>query len=250
MSQAASVFGHYGAEEREPRQWWTAVLASSVLYVGIGLLLVAVGAGTKQLVKEKPVDVTFVEKVVKPEPPPPPPPPPEPVEVKPAPPPPPVVPKDMKVRKLDKPPPPKELVAPKEMPLEAPKEADPSLDKGIAVYGEGEGDPAGLEGGYRTGGQSGPVALPEGAVAPVPSKSNAQPPYPKAAKHAGKTGSVTLKIVITAEGRVASVEVMEGEEPFLTAAVDTVKTWRYQPARHNGRAISIYRIIKVGFRLS
>ena len=45
----------------------------------------------------------------------------------------PVVRPDQKVRKLDKPPPPKEMVAPKAMPQDAPREADPSKDKGVAV---------------------------------------------------------------------------------------------------------------------
>jgi protein TonB len=247
----SSTFGHYGRTEPVPRRWFTAFFASSTIYVGLGIVAAALGVGSRQMATEKPVDVTFVEKVVKPEPPPPPPPNPE--VVKPAP-PPPVVPKEMKVRKLDKPPPPKELVAPKEMPKEAAKEADPSLDKGIAVFGEpGEGDPAGLEGGYQAGAggvQNGPIALPQGAVAPKPLKSNEPPAYPKTARNAGKTGSVTLKIVISADGHVTDVQVVEGEEPFVSAAVEVVKKWRYEPAHYKGQAIAVYRIIQVGFKLN
>src|SRR5262245_42234028 len=130
MSGELSTFSHYGRPEESPHNWVVAVLGSSALYVLGGVVLVALSAITKQIIVKKKVELKFVETVIKEEPPPAPPP--KPVEIekpKPAPAAAPVIPKDMKVRKLDKPPPPKELVAPKEMPQEAPKEADPSQDK-------------------------------------------------------------------------------------------------------------------------
>jgi protein TonB len=163
MSSAYQGFAGYGQGDESPRSWLGAVAASGVIYTAIALAVVFIGAKATEMVQEKQVDVTFVEKIVKEEPPPPPPPAPKIVD-KPTPPPAaaPVIPKDMKVVKLDKPPPPKELVAPKEMPKEAPTEADPSQDKGIAVYGEpGAGDPAGLEGGMDGGAAGGSV----GAIA-------------------------------------------------------------------------------------
>ena len=176
------------------------------------------------------------------------------VEAKPPPAAAPVIPKDMKLRKLDKPPPPKELVAPKEMPKEAPKEADPSQDKGIAVYGEpGEGDPAGLEGGMQggvVGGQVGAIALPEDALPPMPSTANVPPAYPQEARAVGKTGTVILKVIILANGKVADVQVMRGDEPFVSAAVQAVKRWQYEPARYRGQPITVYRIIQIPFKLN
>src|SRR5262249_33845178 len=199
----------------------------------------------------KSVDITFVEKIARPEPPPPVSPP---VQQQAPPAAAPVIPKDMKVRKLDKPPPPKELVAPKAMPQAAPKEADPSQDKGIAAYGEpGTGDPAGLEGGAQggvAGGQVGAIALPEDAEAPLPAKSNSPPAYPQEARATGKTGTVILKVVILADGRVADVQVMRGDEPFVSAALAAVKTWKYEPARYKGQPISVYRIIQIPFKLN
>ena len=145
-----------------------------------------------------------------------------------------------KIRKLDKPPPPKELAAPKEMPAEAPKEVDAALDKGIAVYGEGKGDVAGLEGG-RAGGVAGgrigaDLAIPEDADPPVPSAFNTKPDYPQDAIAANQTGVVTLKVVILADGTVSDVEVMRGEEPFVSAALEAVKQWKYEPAKYKGQA--------------
>ena len=253
MDETLSAFGHYGEMEHVPRHWLAALFTSSAVYVAVAILALAIGTATKQMVIEKPVDVTFVEKIAKPEPPPPPPPVLE-EKPKPAPAAAPVVPKDMKVRKLDKPPPPKELVAPKEMPKEAPKEADPSQDKGIAVYGEpGDGDPAGLEGGMKggvVGGQVGAIALPEDAEPPMPAKSNVPPVYPQEARANGKTGMVILKVVILANGKVADVQVMRGEEPFVSVAVAAVKAWHYEPARYKGQPITVYRIIQIPFKLN
>jgi protein TonB len=199
--------------------------------------------------------VTFVETVVKEPPPAPPAPAPAakpqaPAAMAP------VVRPDQKIRQLDKPPPPKPMAVPKEMPTAAPKEADPSEDKGVAVYGEpGKGDAAGLEGGVTQGGTlgglvGGAIALPEDGVPPVPIASNAIPPYPQEARAAGKTGTVILKVVILADGRVADVQVMRGEEPFVSAAVKTVKSWRYSPAQFKGQAITVYRIIQIPFKLT
>jgi periplasmic protein TonB len=247
-------FSNYAASQNEGAQHWLAALgSSSIVYVVLAVLLVTVGTATKRMVEEKPPEVTFVETVVK-EPPPPAPvveakPPPK---VAPAPAAAPVVPKDMQVRKLDAPPPAKELVAPSEMPLAVPQEVDASLDKGIAVYGDGAGDVAGIEGGIaggEAGGELGPVELPEGADPPKPSKRNLKPQYPTLALTERRTGLVILKVVIDADGHISNVNVLRGEEPFTKPAVAAVKKWRYEPARFNGKEIAVYRIIQIPFKI-
>jgi protein TonB len=148
------------------------------------------------------------------------------------------------------------MLAPREMPKEAPQEADPSQDKGVAVYGEpGKGDPAGLEGGVSEGGVvggqvGGAIALPDDAEPPMPARSNAVPAYPQEARASGKMGTVVLKVIILADGSVARVEVMRGEEPFVSAALATVKSWKYSPARYKGQPIAVYRIIQIPFKLT
>lgn len=253
MSAATATFGSYLGSGAGGRNWGTSLLASAVIYAAIGAVALVLGGRKVVRIAEKVVDVRFVERVLKEEPPP------EPV-VPPVPQAPaavaPVVRPDQKVRRLDKPPPPKPLVAPKEMPAAAPREADPSEDKGIAVYGEGgKGDPAGLEGGLAQGGMLGGqvggfVAVPEDAIPPVPARGNPIPPYPQEARAAGRTGTVVLKVFILADGRVADVVVMRGEDPFVGAAVQTVRTWKYEPARYKGQAISVYRIVQIPFKLT
>jgi len=255
MSQTSSAFQAYSGVGLSERRWGPSLLTSSAVYLAIGLVAMVLGGKQAMQAAKKAVEVTFVQTVVKE--PPPAPAAPAPVEKPQAPAAmAPVVRPDQKVRQLDKPPPPKRMDVPKEMPKEAPKEADASEDKGVAIYGQpGKGDAAGLEGGVSEGGTlggivGGAIALPEDGVPPVPVASNTIPPYPAEARAAGKTGTVILKVVILADGRVADVQVMRGDEPFVSAAVKTVKTWRYTPAQFKGQAITVYRIIQIPFKLT
>lgn len=246
----------YGEGEQAPRPWFSALFTSSILYVGFAILATVVGLGTRKMVAEREVEVKFVEQVAKVEPPPPAAA--KPVEVKPVPPKvetkrpaaAAVVPKGMKVRKLDQPPP-KTLAAPTDMPLDRPAEVDASLDKGVGVYGDYvEGDVAGIEGGVE-GGVAGGVygALPQGASAPRPSRGNVQPKYPRDARKAGKVGLVRLKVIVTAEGQVEDIQLVDGEAPFAEAALQAVRKWRYQPAKYQGETIAVRRVIEVYFKL-
>ena len=49
---------------------------------------------------------------------------------------------------------------------------------------------------------------------------------------------------------MGSVKIVRGEEPFASAAVEAVKSWRYEPARYKGLPISVYRTFQVTFRLT
>jgi protein TonB len=100
------------------------------------------------------------------------------------------------------------------------------------------------------GGSVGAIALPEDADPPVPDEANVKPEYPQTARADGRTGTVVLKVIIRADGSVAEVQVMRGEEPFVSSAVAAVKKWKYAPARFKGQAITIYKIIQIPFKLT
>lgn len=255
MSERTAEFDLFGVAELErPRRWGISLFISIAAYVGVVGAAVVLGPKAVVRLAQKPVDVTFVEKVVEPAPPPAPPPP----EAAPLPPAAaaPVPRPEQKVRRVEPPPRPKKFVAPREMPKEVPKEADPSEDKGVAAVGdEGKPDPAGLEGGVTRGGVvggtvGGAIQLPDDAIPPKPLKTNAIPQYPQQARADGRTGAVLLEIVVLADGTVGSVKVVRGEEPFASAAVETVKKWRYDPARYKGLPISVYRTFQVTFQLT
>ena len=56
--------------------------------------------------------------------------------------------------------------------------------------------------------------------------------------------------MILADGTVANVQVLRGDEPFVGAALQAVKRWKYEPARYKGQPIAVYRIIQIPFKLT
>jgi len=232
MSEVSSTFGHYGATEDVRRPWFSAGIGSILLYIGIIAGALALGVGQSKITTEKPVDVKFVEEIEKP------------TEVPTVAPTPPPAPPTAKPR------PKKAMEAPKELPKEVPAEAEPVKQEVPTVWLPSEADYAA---GFSTaGGQRREIReedLP-GAIRARPMRGNQPPPYPKTARNAGKEATVTLKIRITVDGRVTDVQGIEGEEPFTSSAVHTVERWRYRPASSKGKPISVYRIIKIGFRLA
>ncbi len=153
------------------------------------------------------------------------------------------------------------IEAPKEVPKVQAKEAPPSeavAARTVAVGGTGNGTGTAI-GGQNTEEESaapvavsatgGPINLPEDAEPPEPDDNNALPEYPEAARASGAEAVVILKIVIQKDGSVGKINVMRGEEPFLSAALAVIKTWRYSPATMEGKAISTYKVVKIPFRL-
>lgn len=237
------------------------VAASFVL--GAFVVLVAVIASSHPLeeLKPKQVDVSFR----------PPPPPPEPVRIEQQPPPPP------KLNKPKPPPPPvlvaealpppqaapapaaAAMVAPKEVPKEAAPESDTAV-AAIAVAVGGTGDGSGTALGsddaeesaapvVASAGSSGPVNLPEDAEPPEPSENNAQPEYPESARTTGQEAKVVLKVVVETDGSVGRVQVLKGEEPFVSSALAVVKTWKYEPATLDGVPLAVFKIVSITFSL-
>ncbi|HEY3235955.1 MAG TPA: TonB family protein, partial [Polyangiaceae bacterium] len=65
--------------------------------------------------------------------------------------------------------------------------------------------------------------------------SVAAPEYPK-----GSSGNavVILELVINPSGEVQDARVVDGEEPFATAAVQAARAWRFEPARRKGQPVA------------
>jgi len=238
-------------DTQSARRFALSAVASLGVCALLGVGAVMVGQQVHQVIQEKRVDVVFR----------PPPPPPVVVEVKPPPPPPPPPPKP----KAKPPPPPTvaapaAMLAPKEIPVEKPPETDAAnavAAAPIAVGGTGALVAGALVTGINSTGTVGgsltpraaPINLPESATPPRELDSNVSPEFPADMRSRGQEGLVILKIVVDEEGRVGTVKVMRGEEPFVGAAVAAVKAWRYSPALVAGQPTSVYRIVKIPFRL-
>jgi protein TonB len=251
-------------EVSDLRKRLTVAFVGATVALGAFVVLVSVVASSQPLeeLKPKQVDVSFR----------PPPPPPEPVRVEQAPPPPP------KVNRPKPPPPPvaaaappapapaaapaaAPMVAPKEIPKAAAPESD-TVVAAVTVAVGGTGDGSGTAVGTASNdddesaapviakaGAAGPVNLPEDAEPPEPNDDNAQPEYPESARATGVEARVVLKIVVELDGRVGRVQVLKGEEPFVSAALAVVQGWSYQPATLEGAPIAVFKIVNITFAL-
>ncbi len=154
------------------------------------------------------------------------------------------------------------IEAPKQMPTAPVKEASADqavAARNVAVGGTGDGSGTAVKGGAAERGDDespapvvatgGPVTLPEEAEPPEPADDNVMPEYPEVARASGAEAVVVLKIVIEKNGTVGKIAVMKGEDPFVAAAIAAVRTWKYTPATLDGAAISIFKVVKIPFRI-
>jgi len=80
---------------------------------------------------------------------------------------------------------------------------------------------------------------------------NPAPRYPLIARRNGEQGTVTLRVLVTREGVPArvTVEQTSGSRALDAAALETVKTWRFVPARRGGEEIEAWVLVPIVFRL-
>ena len=156
-----------------------------------------------------------------------------------------------------------------------PPEIDPAVLPGQGENnGSGSGNGQGFEGSERGcegcrpgpggGGGDGSDGTPDGAGVLDVTTAGLEPPvvipstrvhpdYPEIARKARVSGSVLLLIVIDAEGRVGSIEVLDTPDArfgFDLAAIQAVKRWRYRPARLAGRAVAVQASVRIEFTLA
>ena len=81
--------------------------------------------------------------------------------------------------------------------------------------------------------------------------SSVKPLYPAGAEAAGIEGTVLLRAVISVEGNLLGVSVMNTsvDAELAKAAMDAVQQWRYQPTLLNGEPVEVVTTIAVTFRL-
>ena len=93
-----------------------------------------------------------------------------------------------------------------------------------------------------------PVAVRVGGDVRMPVKiRNVDPAYPSIARAARVGGSVVLDAVITDEGRVTGVRVVNSAPLLDEAAMVAVWQWQYEPALLNGVAVPVSATINVTF---
>lgn len=83
------------------------------------------------------------------------------------------------------------------------------------------------------------------------SASNQKPAYPNMSKRLSEQGTVVLRVLVKADGTAGEVEVKSSSSyPRLDqAAIDAVKTWRFNPAKIDGKAIDEWYQVPIPFKL-
>lgn len=100
------------------------------------------------------------------------------------------------------------------------------------------------------------VALaPQAAVVPprfdAAYLDNPPPPYPSLARRLGEQGRVTLRVLVSAEGAAAQVELKNssGSLRLDQSALGAVKRWRFVPAKQGTQAIAAWVLVPISFTL-
>ena len=103
-----------------------------------------------------------------------------------------------------------------------------------------------------------PAASEASSAAPVIAPSfdatylrNPPPQYPLLARRKGEQGTVMLRVLVRRNGEPGSVslEQTSGSERLDAAALDTVRRWRFVPARQNGQPVDAPVLVPIVFRL-
>lgn len=123
--------------------------------------------------------------------------------------------------------------------------------KVVAEGGTGTGESSEAGGGEGAGSGSGSAqGVP---VTPPRIVSSVRPPYPSSARNASIEGTVYVKMLVNASGKVedAFVSQSSGNAALDESAVNTVYKWRFSPARDTFKEkVSCYITIPVNFRLN
>lgn len=132
------------------------------------------------------------------------------------------------------------------------------------LFSTGDLPIAGAPGGSGSGGAGGDGRRPGGKQVAVAGDSTGltsfarpaggyqtPPRYPDSARRQGIEGETLLRFQVQASGRVTSVSVAQsaGHVELDRAAIEAVKTWRFEPARRGREAVAVWVTLPVRFRL-
>lgn len=79
--------------------------------------------------------------------------------------------------------------------------------------------------------------------------SHVEPVYPMIAQRARVQGTVTLRAIISTQGTIESLHVVEGHPILVAAAMDAVKQWRYRPYMLSGQPVEVETTVFVNFHM-
>ncbi len=113
--------------------------------------------------------------------------------------------------------------------------------------------PAAIEAGAPRA-DSGPPAPPAPFVPPrfdADYLQNPPPPYPPLARRMGEQGRVVLRVLVSPEGLPERVELRtsSGSPRLDESALETVRQWKFVPARQGDQAVPAWVLVPISFTL-
>jgi len=80
---------------------------------------------------------------------------------------------------------------------------------------------------------------------------NPSPPYPAISRRFGEQGRVLLRVNVDAEGRAGEVQLhtSSGSPRLDQSALDTVRRWKFVPARRGQEPVAAWVLIPIAFTL-
>ena len=83
-------------------------------------------------------------------------------------------------------------------------------------------------------------------------KESPRPAYPESAHREGKQGRVLLQVLVDQQGKAKAVEISSssGSETLDNAAAQTIKRWRFYPARLGDQPVEFLLLIPIDFLLT
>lgn len=78
---------------------------------------------------------------------------------------------------------------------------------------------------------------------------NPKPPYPRLSSKLGEAGRVFLRVLVKADGTVRELDLHKssGYERLDSSALNTVRNWRFVPARQGSRPVDGWVIVPINF---
>ncbi len=96
--------------------------------------------------------------------------------------------------------------------------------------------------GFRPAGTFVPASIMEGRLLSAPLS-----PHLRVSPDAGLKGLVILEANISTTGQVEDLNVLGGSKSLRSAAIDTVRNWKYKPFLRNGVPVEVRTIVRVDF---
>jgi TonB family protein len=141
--------------------------------------------------------------------------------------------------------------------VEAPSLNPHAIRLAAGTHGPFPGPFAASAGGATAGGPPGSAAADNSALPsadqvdqpPREPAGNPQPEFPERERQLGIEGEVVMELLIDESGRVIDVRFISGPQAFRQAVSRVARSWRFEPARHRGRAVKVWAVKEVGFTL-